>query len=171
MSEKQKLTLSVSKKVVEKAKEVGINISEITENVLRGFAFTPKELNDEEFYAQYKVLFEVMMPLMKKYDFSVRIASSPIFDKDGIVIDFFDYSLTPSGVFWVFDVEHGFSEIEKIPVHELASPNTILERFIKNLAQGVEKRKEKIAELEMAKQIILAITGTMERRESAQNRD
>ena len=128
-------------------------------------------MNDEEFYVQYKVLFEVMIPLMKKYDFSVKIASTPVYDKKGTVIDFWGIYLVPSGIFWVDDIEEGFSEIENIPVYELASPNTILERFINNLAQGVEKRKEKIAELEMAKQIILAITGTMESRTSVKNRD
>jgi len=40
---KEKLTLSVDKETVEKAKKLGINISEITEKVLRGFTFSAKE--------------------------------------------------------------------------------------------------------------------------------
>ncbi len=35
MAEKQKLTLSVEKELVEKAKKLGVNISEITEIVLK----------------------------------------------------------------------------------------------------------------------------------------
>ena len=54
---KEKLTLSVDKKVVKKAKEMGINISEITENVLKGFTFEPTSAEKTTLVEKYKELF------------------------------------------------------------------------------------------------------------------
>jgi hypothetical protein len=165
MSEKQKLTLSVNKNVVEKAKEMGINISEITESVLKGFAFTPKDLNDKELYSRYRSLFDVMLPLMKKYDFYVNIAVTPILNKDGEIIHYTHIALSPDGFFWIDDFEDSFSDITKIEVYQLDTPRSILEDFIKKLSRGVERRKDNITEIEMAKRIVLAISGTMEDRD------
>lgn len=162
MSEKQKLTLSVNKEVVEKAKEMGINISEITENVLRGFAFTPTELDDAELYSQYKELFSIMLPTMKKYDFSVPIASDPVFDKKTDEhIWAFTIHLTTSSLFWVDEIEQSFSDISAIPISSFYPPRKILSSFIEKLTKSVDKRKEHLKELEMAKQIIQVITGSV----------
>ena len=162
MSEKQKLTLSVNKEVVEKAKEMGINISEITENVLRGFAFTPTELDDAELYSQYKELFSIMLPIMIKYDFSVPIALDPVIDHTtGEYRWEFTVYLTTHSLFWIDEVDHSFSEIEEIPISSLHSPTQILSLFIERLTKTVDTRKEHLKELEMAKQIIQAIAGTV----------
>jgi len=40
---KEKLTLSVDGEVVQKAKGLGLNLSEITEVALRGFSFSAKD--------------------------------------------------------------------------------------------------------------------------------
>jgi len=162
MSEKQKLTLSVNKDVVEKAKEMGINISEITEDVLRGFAFTPTDLDDEELYSQYKSLFSVMLPIMKKYDFMVPIAEDPIIDKKtGEYVWMFTIYLTTHSLFWIEEMENSFSDIKKIPISSLLAPTQILTKFIEGLTKTVDVRKEHLKELEMAKQIIQAIAGTV----------
>ncbi len=161
MSEKQKLTLSVNKEVVEKAKEMGINISEITEDVLRGFAFTPTELDDEELYRQYQELFSFMLPTMKKYNFSVEVATNPYFDNKGEYLGSLTLSLLTNSIFWVDEIEHSFSDITKIPVHDFHTPIFILEKFLKGLTDSVDKRKEHLKELEMAKRIVQAISGTV----------
>ena len=162
MSEKQKLTLSVNKDVVEKAKEMGINISEITEDVLRGFAFTPTELDDEELYSQYAELFSVMLPIMKKYDFSVPIAEDPIIDpKTGEYRWSFTIWLTTNSLFYIDEIDHTFSDIKDLPISSLLPPKQILTNFIEKLTKTVDIRKEHLKELEMAKQIIQAIAGTV----------
>ena len=55
VGEKQKLTLSVDKEAVEKAKKLGINISEITERVLMGY--TSAEKPEGSLHEAYNQLF------------------------------------------------------------------------------------------------------------------
>src|SRR5512136_2085665 len=69
---KEKLTLSVDKQVVHKAKELGINISEITERVLTGY--TAAEKPNGDLYGAYMQLFDSIRPLLKEFDCSVKIA-------------------------------------------------------------------------------------------------
>jgi len=161
MSEKQKLTLSVNKDVVDKAKELGINISDITENVLRGFAFTPKELNDDELYKQYQELFNVMLPLMQKYNFNVKIGSDTIMSNKGYPMGYLDIYFEPNGMFWDNLSEDYYGNIKMTKVYQFRSPVNILSNFIEELTNSVEKRKEEMKELEMAKRIIEAISGTI----------
>jgi len=170
MSEKQKLTLSVNKEVVDKAKEMGINISEITENVLRGFAFTPTELDDKEVYKQYTELFATMIPTLKKYDFDIEIASDPLFDeRTGEHIHSFSISLLSNSLFWETTEEVSFSDISMISVSAFYPPMLILSKFLRALTNSVEKRKEHLRELEMAKQIVRAISGAiLDRNEGSQ---
>jgi len=165
MSEKQKLTLSVNKEVVEKAKAMGINISEITENVLKGFAFTPTGLDNDEFYRHYNELFQSMLPLMKNYNFPVTVASYPEFDDLGNHMWTVKTTLLPTSIYYVDPYEREFSDIKNIEIHEFHSPMKILETFLTKLTSGVEQRREQIKELEMAKRILQAITGTIENRE------
>ena len=165
MSEKQKLTLSVNKEVVEKAKELGINISEITENVLRGFAFTPEGLDDEVIYQQYNELFTVMQPLMKKYGFHLEVAIDPQFDEHGEHMYNETYTLSPDLLLWVEPYEHIGNEIKAIQVTAFHSPLQILESFLTKLTTAVGERREHIREIEMAKRIVQAITGTLEEKD------
>jgi len=163
MSEKQKLTLSVRKDVIDKAKELGINISEITEKVLQGFAFSSEDLSDDEFYSKYEELFQVMLPLMRKYDFSVEFAKLVIFDKEGDVLAEEGIYLLPDGRFWESFTEDCLksTDIRSINTYDLHPPVIILSKFIESLTNSIEKRKERIKELEMAKQIIEAISKTL----------
>jgi len=70
---KQKLTLSVDPDVVKKARRLGINISEITEGILRGFSFSPSSIETAALYEKYQQLFQTMLPLMKKYEINVKV--------------------------------------------------------------------------------------------------
>src|SRR5439155_6231589 len=99
-AKKQKLTLSVDKEVVDRAKELGLNLSEITENVLRGFAFSPKDESKAEVYAKYKELFATVQPLLKDYDASIEVAREVHLDEDGNTVAEESILLTPAGTFW-----------------------------------------------------------------------
>src|SRR5437867_2330576 len=74
MTDKGKLTLTVDAETIRKAKEMGVNISELTENVLRTFAFTTKDESRRTVFDHYKALFDTMAPLLKEYDTSVHVA-------------------------------------------------------------------------------------------------
>jgi hypothetical protein len=158
---KVKLTLSVDKGTVEKAKKLGINISEITEKVLKGFAFSAKEAEASVVYASYKELFDLMRPLLLKYNAFVPIASqSGVQMEDGMIDygqDVTEVLLGPDGTFCVPEGEIGFKEIEKIPLDQFYGISFILSSFIDALIKGSEKQKELLGQLEMAKRIIKAL--------------
>lgn len=162
MSEKKKLTLSVNKEIVDRAKELGINISGITESVLRGFVFTPKELDDEIIYKQYTELFDVMHPIMNKYKFNVEVAADTEFDDNGEHLYTNTITLEPNKLFWADMFETSFIDIRKISVNDFRQPMAILETFLAKMTTAVEDRREYIKEIEMAKRIVQAITNTVE---------
>jgi hypothetical protein len=157
---KRKLTLTVDNDVIDKAKEIGLNLSDITEKVLRGFAFSPKQGDKAEVYAKYRELFAIMKPLLVDYGTSVEIANYMESPED--VGDINTILLTPDGDFWNSEAESGFSEIEKIPLWALHQPTKILANFIKSLSEEKQKRKETIGELEMARRIVLAMSKTLQ---------
>src|SRR5271157_1689006 len=70
---KKNLMLTVDQDVIEAAKKLKLNISDITEKVLKGFAFAPDQLERETVYAKYEELLKVMEPLLQQYDVSVPV--------------------------------------------------------------------------------------------------
>lgn len=159
-SNKKKLTLSVDEKVVEKAKSLGINLSDVTEAVLRGFAFAPDQTENDAMYEKYKELCDSMLPLLKEYNTSVTIAEDPVYDKDGDYMQSDEVSLLSDGTFWSYLFDTSFTDIKKISVRGFLEPKQILSNFITAIASSKEKRKEQLEELEMAKRIIYALTET-----------
>src|SRR3989442_13979298 len=73
---KSKLTLTVDAATVEKAKRLGINISELTEKVLRGFVFDPKDESKPALMIHYKALFGAIEPRLMQYEIQARLAAS-----------------------------------------------------------------------------------------------
>lgn len=164
---KEKLTLSVDKDVVKKAKNLGINISEITENVLKGFT-SPRP--EGSLHEAYKDLFDSILPLLKQFDCRVKIAESLIEfeDEEGNVerVGLQDESyLASSGAYLIKDHEQGryytISDLTKIPIDEFLPTNKILENLLSELAKSQEKRKEKMEEILMAKRIIEAMSESL----------
>jgi hypothetical protein len=71
---KAKLTLSVDSEVVERAKNLGINISELAEQALRSFTYKPEDAEDEALLSQRDELFRAMVPLLRRYSIRVPVA-------------------------------------------------------------------------------------------------
>ena len=163
---KRKLTLTVDTEVVEKAKEIGLNLSDITERVLRGFAFSPKQGDKAEVYAKYIELCETMKPIVSDYGVSVEIAEYLEDDKTGLMESI---RLTPTGELWSDLAGEAFpiKDIQKVPLYLLHQPKQILANFITSLSQEKQKRRERLNELEMAKRVILAMTDTLKPRGKA----
>jgi len=156
---KQKLTLSIDPDVVKKAKGLGINISEITERILRGFSFTPSDLETEALLNKYFELFDVMQPILKKYNTSVKVGEIQNYDDDQFV-GTSDLFFNSDGEFFIPDYRDSYAHPhpEEIDPNELSDPNTILKNFIETLSKS-EDRKQQLTELEMARRIIEAISG------------
>lgn len=163
VKEKQKLTLSVDKEVVEKAKKLGINISDITEKVLTGY--TSAEKPEGNIHDAYKQLFDSVLPLLKEFDCRVKIAESWfVFDEGQQAPQDATY-LTQYGTFFVKAYmepdDYYISDIKKIPPQEFLTPDKILSNLVDELAKSQEKRKEKMDEILMAKRIIDAMSETL----------
>lgn len=155
---KQKLTLGISKDVIDKAKMAGINISSITEQVLKALTFDTKMNTEFDLIKAYDVFFEVIKPVLKKYGTSVKVGEM--------------YEGDPNTGIWLFTIDLGQNglsknnaEIEiyqtvKVPdvVSSLLNPARILENLLKSLIGAAEKNKEKMKEFEIALRIIDALT-------------
>ena len=167
---KKKLTLSVDEDVVKRAKKLGLNMSEITESVLRGFAFAPDEAARGSLYTRYKELFAAMQPLLRDYDARVEVArwyySSDEFpdQAEGESVVY----LNANGTLTRWDNEDlgpGSDDVEdiditQIPLSAFGKPKDILAKFITAISKSKEEREEQIEELEMAKRIVAAIDAT-----------
>jgi predicted amidohydrolase YtcJ len=140
---KEKLTLSVDKEVVEKAKNLGINISDITEKVLKGY--TSVERPEGSFHEAYKQLFDSIQELLKEFDCRVKIAESWFYsdEEDQQRIPQDETYLTGSGSFFV---------------KTYLGPEDF---YIYDIKKSQEKRKEKMDEILMAKRIIDAMAETL----------
>src|SRR3990172_6970019 len=138
MAKKQKLTLTVDSEVVQRAKSIGINISEITEGILRGYSFTPSDIETNALLKKYCELFDTMEPTLKKYNFSVKVGESPQYNDDQFVMNS-DIFYHPDGSFWD-SVSESRIGIEEIDVNDFIIPNTILNNFINSLATSTERR-------------------------------
>ncbi len=158
---KQKLTLSVDKDVVEKARKLGINISEITEKILRGFTFTPSTAERDTLYEKYKQLFNAMLPLLQKYAASVEVGGE--YDEK---VGPMPILLLSNGNFWIDVFENEINDIQAFAITDFYEPKMILANFIKALSNAAERHKQTLAELEMARRIIDAIGGTSGKRSS-----
>ncbi len=155
---KRKLTLTVDNEVVEKAKKIGLNLSDITERVLRGFAFSPKQGDKTEVYSKYRELFDTMKPILADYGVSVEIAH---YFEDAELMEEEIIRLTPTGELWSNLTGRIIPNMEEIPLYLLLEPKQILANFIESLSEEKQKRHERLGELEMAKRIILAMNETL----------
>lgn len=152
---KEKLTLSVNKEVIEKAKQLGINISEITEKILRGYTSAQKPEGKISIYDGYNRLFDSILPLLKEFDVNVEIA------QDEAIIDnkihYLPILLQPDGLFYHIVDEYPFTDIREIDRREFLSPHKIIENLVNALVKSEEAEKEKLQEIMMAKRIIDAM--------------
>ncbi|VVB88956.1 Post-segregation antitoxin CcdA [uncultured archaeon] len=162
MTEKQKLTLSVEKELVEKAKKLGVNISEITETVLRHISETETKevVTKEEVTVAYKKMFDAMLPAMKKFGSVVKVGVVMEANRD-IEGRFY---IDPIGdVFLLKDSELWNQDAGATPKFEEVSfypPKEILSNYIDSLIEASEKNKEGLKELEIFRRVIEALTET-----------
>ena len=160
MTEKQKLTLSVEKELVEKAKKLGVNISEITETVLRHISETETKevVTKEEVTVAYKKMFDAMLPAIKKFGASVGVGKIVEYDEEGNMNFDSKVYLSSNGKFWMSDPVEVTINFEE--VSSFSSPKEILSDYIDSLIEASERNKEKLKELEIFRRVIEALTET-----------
>lgn len=157
---KQKLTLGVSSEVIEKAKAAGINISEITEQLLTAMTFDAEGNTQQDVISAYQTFFDAIKNLLTKYGNSIEVGEFTLMDMDA-----------PPGQedqYWVFllgkdgmrksrtDIEFPVSEVADIneALYHLYDPKRILENLIKALTIAAEGNKQKLAELDFARRLV-----------------
>ena len=158
MPSKSKLTLSVDTETVDKAKKLGINISEITETVLKTFTLS-KDESRYDIQAGYEALFDAMMPLLKEYKTAMIVGASREFFDDAAE----ELSLGGYGFFFEGD-EALWSDEEmeaRRPLTEFLPPETLLKNLIDALSSAKQMRQGRIRSLELARGIVEAITKDM----------
>ena len=156
--QKQKLTLGISKDVIEKAKATGINISSITEQVLKAMTYDSKKNTEEDLAKVYEIFFEAIKPVLKKYGAWVRVGTfyegNPDTEMWHGTIDLSSSSLSRN----VEEVEEYHTVAVLDVVSDLFNPTKILENLLESLINAAEKNTEKMKEFEVALRIIGALT-------------
>ena len=156
--QKQKLTLGISKDVIEKAKATGINISSITEQILKAITYDPKKNTSEDLAKMYETFFGAIKPILKKYGATVRVGSfyegNPDADIWHVTID-----LSSSNLFRNIEELEEYHQVAVLDVvSDLFSPTKILENLLESLIKAAEKNTEKMMEFEVALRIVEALT-------------
>ena len=98
--EKKKLTLSVDSDVIQKAKELGLNLSEISENALKISSLNIEEeaVTKEKLMHGYRKAFSEMAPILKKWDLNIPIGGYNDYLKE-MGICRFTYYLTANEIY------------------------------------------------------------------------
>jgi hypothetical protein len=157
--QKQKLTLGISKDVIENAKAAGINISSITEHILKVITYDPKKNTKDDLINAYEVFFEAIKPVLKKYG-------------TGIYVGDFDEGDPNTGGSWnvtiylnhnnLYKQVDAFDDSRIIQVSDVVSelfkPTKILENLLRALVLAADENKEKMKEFEVALRIIDTLT-------------
>jgi hypothetical protein len=159
MVDKQKLTLSVDKNAVTKAKEMGLNLSEITEQILIGYTYEKEELTDEILKQQYLELFKSMLPIMKKHNYKLKIGETSFMVNEYIAK--METFLQPNGFIWNSWTNEETSDLSGYALTDLYSPKQITTHFLEELSNIVNHGKILSRELEMAKRIVGVVSEMM----------
>ena len=156
-SAKSKLTLSVDKDIINKAKNLGLNLSDVMEKVLRSFTFVPSKTDKESVYLGYKSIFKMMQPYLRDYGSHVTVAKWTATEDNGETFYENEIQLEPSGTLWNSDFEYELKDITDIPTWAFFEPTRIIFNFIEAMANGKIKREEELEKIELAKRLLTAI--------------
>ena len=163
--ERQKLTLGLNKSVIERAKAAGINISAITEHLLRAIIYDPNGNTNDDVIKAYEALFNAIRPLLIQYDTRIDVGKIRHYnDPECKEISYQDSILLEKVGLILYD-EHsvpGLAYANSTSVAEILpyvyKPVTILENLIIALIDAAQKNRDKIKELEFALRFIRVLS-------------
>jgi hypothetical protein len=147
---KQKLTLGLSKDVIERSKAAGINISSITEQLLKAITYEPSgAVTYDDLVKAFDALFKAITRILCQYRTFVEVARyvSADTNKEHIVF------LTQYGTLddHSSDWEEGVSDFSlESGVRYFHEPAKILENLLLVLIREAEHNKKRLAELKFA---------------------
>jgi len=156
---KQKLTLSVDKTAVSKAKEMGLNLSDLTEQILIGYTYEKEELTDDVLKQKYLELFKAMHPIMKKHNYRLKIGETSFLVNNFVAK--MQTFLQPNGNIWNSWTDEETIDLTGYALSDLDSPKQITSHFLEELSNIVNHGKIVSRELEMAKRIVGVISEMM----------
>lgn len=159
-SEKKKLTLSINSDVIQKAKALGINLSEITENALKLYSLghdgeeviTP----DKKREAYTDILTEILKILVKWGIEELRIGS---YDDENA---YYTYMLSPGKVLlWADYLGEDEGPLktwklsdENLPVNDFYDTEKIITNLIDELYKKAKENKETLDKLQILRNIL-----------------
>jgi len=167
-TQKKKLTLSIDSEIIKRAEDLELNKSDFMEKILRAYTYPSKKGDEDELYKMYQELFDLMLPLLKKFHVHTQIGQILI-DNPDIPEEELTYSdEDPPLIFNIYlEPNGGFTcdgpvirNIKDISPHDFFKPQYIVDTFLSSIQEGVNYRKKQFKEIEMAKTIIDAITKT-----------
>lgn len=163
---KKKLTLSVDGESVQRARALGINISDLTEQVLRSFTLKAEDIEENALQIHRESLFREMTPMLKRLNAVVVIGGVDDPNGNPSEGDFLDVVLTGEGKSFVLDEEQDPETGEMYQYHaepgeygriRYSSPEKIVQNFMKAVESAKTKRGQEIASYLLARRIVEAI--------------
>ncbi len=169
---KQKLTLAIDKEVINRAKSSGINISNLTEEILTAVTSDISDYDQDNLVLMYENFFSALEPYLRKYGITVVVGRKHNDDRLGLSVPI---SLSHNGLRYPTDSDGTLSPMlvmattlyrdrttwVKPTVADILSmldePTEILEKFLKELIDAAQKNKEKIQQFKFALGLIKAL--------------
>jgi hypothetical protein len=156
--QKHKLTLGIDKDVIERAKAAGVNISAVTEHLLKAITYQPNGGNTrDDVVKAYDALFKAATDILNQYDTAFEVGRRKRYEEvdgkkvltEGLLV----YYPGPG----ILDSEWQSYEVGSV-LHCLYDPYTLLHKLISALLESAEQNKEKIRELEFALRFVKVLS-------------
>lgn len=165
MAEKKKLTLSINSDVIEKAKRLGLNLSEITEKALQISSLDGDQIvTPDKLREAYISILRLIIRILKKWD--LRLLNIGEFYQEEGRIHFW-YQLTLDRVnLWSEDLSVSpvpyeeepaktwHLDDENLPISNFDDPEKIITNLINKLYDKANKNKETLNKLQILKNIL-----------------
>lgn len=164
MTEKKKLTLSINSEVIEKAKRLGLNLSEITEKALQiSYLDSDQIVTPDKLREAYISIIILILKILKKWDVR-QLQLGEFYEEEGRI--HFWYQLTPDRVnLWSEDLSVGPNpydepiktwhlDDENLPISNFDDPDKIITNLINKLYDKANKNKETLNKLQILKNIL-----------------
>ena len=151
---KQKLTLALNKDVIQRAKDAGINISAITEQLLSALTFEPVGNTKSDLVTVYEKFFTSIQTVLDKYNATVRVGKGYSYfttsDKK-VETEVYDIYLDNKILYiWADYFEEPVLIEVKNEIENMFSPTEILENLVNSVISGAERNTDTIQEMKFA---------------------
>ena len=165
---KQKLTLTISKDVIERVRDTGINISAITEEFLKAVTYEYFSLASHDMHLAYLDLFKAIKPVVDLYNLEVEVGRTASTDDSRhktFVPLFLSYRVEPPALWttmWrnnqtMWTISSVGQELDN-----LYSPRVILENLIEAVIKLSQNDEVKVQQLKIGLRLTNAVFATEE---------